>query len=235
LQASTIEGYERCVNKFLEFAQSDKPPIAIFNKFRNLLHERRLSRSTINNYSFAIKCYYKMLGEDISFPFIRPNNQIPYYFNEEEVDGIFRCCTNLKHLDMLKTLFYGCLRASELCNLDDRDVDLKSMVIRIRGGKGGRDGMVYISHDCARTLREYLELRPPHMINGLQPLFYTDFGHRWDRRDVNRMFTYYKKKACIEKPICTYTLWNKGLTELNWFIYPSSLQNFLNFWIIIDR
>ena len=151
LQASTIEGYERCVNKFLEFAQADLPPLAKFNEFRSQLHERRLSRSTINNYSFAIKCYYKMLGEDISVPFIRPNNQIPYYFNEEEVDGIFRCCTNLKHLAMLKTLFYGCLRASELCNLDDRDVDLKSMVIRIRGGKGGRDGIVYISHDCART------------------------------------------------------------------------------------
>lgn len=31
------------------------------------------------------------------------------------------------------------IRTSELCNLDDSDLDLKSLTLRIREGKGGQD------------------------------------------------------------------------------------------------
>jgi integrase len=39
---------------------------------------------------------------------------------------------------MLNVLFYGCLRASELCQLNDEDVDFKSLTLRING-KGGHE------------------------------------------------------------------------------------------------
>ncbi len=67
------------------------------------------------------------------------------------------------------------------------------------GGKGGEDAVVYITDDCARTLRRYLEVRPLLLINGHRPLFYTEFGKRWERRGVYGMFMYYKKLAGIEK------------------------------------
>ncbi len=83
--------------------------------------------------------------------------------------------------------------------IDDADVDLKALTIHIRGGKGGKDALVYITDDCAKTLRRYLEVRAPLEIDGRRPLFYTDFGGRWERRGVYRMFMYYKKRAGIEK------------------------------------
>ena len=89
---------------------------------------------------------------------MKRNDELPFYFDQDEVLRIFEACHNLKHLAMLQTLFYGCLRASELCNLDDRDLDLKSLTIHVREGKGGKDGMVYISEECARTLKQYLKL-----------------------------------------------------------------------------
>jgi integrase/recombinase XerD len=140
-----------------------------------------------------------MIGEEISFQFLKRNNNLPYYFDEEDVLKIFGSCHNLKHYAMLQTLFYGCLRASELCNLDDSDLDLKSQNLRIREGKGGKDGFVMISSECAKILRRYLEVRPQLEINGRKPLFYTDFRRRWDRKDLYRMFMDYKKKAGIEK------------------------------------
>jgi len=100
---------------------------------------------------------------------------------------------------MLQTLFYGCLRASELCNLNDDDLDLKARTLRIREGKGGKDGIVIISPECATTLKRYLEVRPRFEVDEHFPLFYTDFGRRWDRRDIYRMFMTYKKLAGIEK------------------------------------
>ena len=95
-----------------------------------------------------------MIGEDVSFPFLKRNDELPYYFGEEDVRNIFDICTNLKHYAMLQTLFYGCLRASELCNLDDQDIDLKTSLYMYVMGKGGRDGIAYLSNDCAKALRK---------------------------------------------------------------------------------
>jgi integrase/recombinase XerD len=198
-RTSTIDSYVGHAGRFLQFAQSERPPASAAQAFREQLLSRNLSRSSLNNYSFAIKCYYRMIGEEITFPFLKRNNHIPYYFDQEDVLRIFGACNNLKHYAMLQTLFYGCLRASELCNLDDSDVDLKARTLRIREGKGGKDGIVMIKQECVDTLKRYLEVRPPLDVGGRYPLFYTDFGKRWDRKDLYRMFMTYKEKAGIEK------------------------------------
>lgn len=42
-------------------------------------------------------------------------------------------------------------------------------------------------------------MRPLLKIDDHQPLFYTDYGQRWRRTEVHRMFVTYKVKAGIEK------------------------------------
>jgi site-specific recombinase XerD len=199
LRESSIPMYVLHVGKYLEFSGTDSPNEDDFARFRDHLHDLKLSRSTINNYSFSIKKYHEMLGQEVNFTFIKPNNTIPYYFDEEDIANIFNSCSNIKHFAMLKTMFYASLQASELCYLDDNDVDLKALTIYVRGGKGGKDGLVFITDDCAKALRHYLEVRAPIKIDGRKPLFYTDFGGRWERRSVYRMFMHYKKQAGIEK------------------------------------
>lgn len=196
---STMELYVRCLRAYLEFAKTDMPSEEDLINFRDSLLEKNLSRSAINNNSFAAIKYHNMLGENVYTPIMKRNDEIPYYFDEDDVLNIFSVCHNIKHLAMLHTLFYGCLRASELCHLDDGDVDLKNLTIRVREGKGGKDGIVFISNGCAKILKRYLEIRPPLEVNGSYPLFYTDFGRRWVRTEVHRMFVTYKKKAGIEK------------------------------------
>lgn len=198
LRESTISSYLFRVGKFLEFAKGDSPQVEEFTRFREMLLEKRLSRSSINNYCFAIKKYYEMCGKSITFNFVRPMNTIPHFFDENDIAKIFSVCGNIKHLAMLETLFYGCLRASELCSLDDCDLDLKSLTIRVEG-KGGKEAIAYITDDCAKTLRCYLEVRKTLEIDGREPLFFTDYGGRWERRGVYRMFMYYKRLAGIEK------------------------------------
>ena len=53
---------------------------------------------------------------------------------------------------MLQTLFYASLRASEICNLDECDIDLKSLTIRVEE-KGGKVAIAYITDDCAMQRR----------------------------------------------------------------------------------
>ena len=160
LRDSTIESYVWLVKSYLEYADTNRPTTTDFEAFRETLHEKNLSRSTINNYSFAIKKYHEMWGESIDYPFLKRNDEIPYYFDEEDVLRIFSVIHNIKHLAMLHTIFYGCLRASELCNLDDSDIDMKTLTLRVRERKGERDGMVFINNECVSMLKRYLLVRP---------------------------------------------------------------------------
>ena len=53
--------------------------------------------------------------------------------------------------------------------------------------------------ETAKTLNQYIQKKPKILIDGCEPLFITDFGHRWTNGDVYRMFMYYKKLAGIQK------------------------------------
>lgn len=196
---ATIESYSRHIKSCLEFCHTPEPNKEQLEKFRDHLFDKHLARSTINNMSFAMMRYQEMRGEHITFPILKRNETLPGFFTEDEVLSIFAAIRNLKHLAMLQTAFYGCLRSSELCNLDDCDVDLNSLRIHIREGKGGRDGIAYLNEICARTLRKYLEVRPDLTIDGRRPLFFTDFGRRFDRIDIHRIVADYKAKVGISK------------------------------------
>lgn len=162
--------------------------------------DNALSRSSINNYCFAIRQFHRMLGLDFEFTFLKPHNSIPYYFTADEVNRIFEEIKNIKHLAIFKTAFFACLRASEICALDVKDIDLEKLTPRVVDGKGGKNALLYLSEDAASTLRDYLAVRPDQKIEGRSPLFFSDFGARLDRRDIHRLVIHYKKRAKINKP-----------------------------------
>lgn len=205
LKPSTIASYVWRVNAFLEFAKCDKPPISAFDEFRQQLFDKKLSRSAINNSSFAIKRFYAMIGKEVTFEFVKPHDAVPFYFDDEDVVKIFHACRNIKHRAIFETLFFACLRSSELCGLDVEDVDLENLTIRLKETKrGDRNDIAYINGACANTLRQYLQIRPPMEIDGSKPLFYTDFGLRWDHKTIYYLFKDIKKRAGINKPGCVH-------------------------------
>lgn len=201
LKPSTIESYVWRVGVFLRFAQSDRPSVSAFEEFQQYLFDRGLSLSGINNSLFATKRFYKMLGQEVTFEFVKPHDTIPYYFTEEDVAKIFHSCINIKHRAMLETIFYGCLRSSELCELDIEDIDLDSQTVRLKETKrGDRNDIAYINSICANTLRQYLRVRPESNIGGRKPLFFTDYGLRWTHTTLHRQFMDIKKKAGVIRP-----------------------------------
>ena len=199
IRDATITTYLGNVHRYLRFAETVHPSTDDLEQFRDHLAEKKASRSTKNQYNYSIRAYHSMLGETIEVKRLEPNNEIPYYFEREDIIKIFSVISNIKHLAMLQTAFFAALRASELCNLDVSDIDLKNLTVRVRGGKRGKDGICLINDDCAAILRRYLDVRPSFAINGIEPLFYTDYGQRWQRTEVHRLFTHYKAKAGIQK------------------------------------
>ena len=198
MREATITGYVGNAARYLKFAGSDRPSSQDLERFRDILAQRKASRSTKNQYNYAIKAYHAMLGEKIEVKRLEPNNQIPYYFDKDEVIKIFDAIRNIKHLAILQTLFYACLRSSELCNLDVSDVDLKNLTIRVNNGKRGKDRIALINNECATILRRYFEVKPPFSLEDREPLFFTEYGQRWQRTEIYRLFANYKAKAGVE-------------------------------------
>lgn len=196
---STITLYLGNAYRYLRFANTARPTLKNAEEFSKTLLTSQRGRSTLNQYFYAIKSYHEMLGNDFTFKRIKPNNIIPYYFTAEDIEKIFSVINNLKHLAIFKTMFYGCLRVTELINLKDEDLNLNNLSILVKEGKGGKDGIVYITNSCANVLKEYLKVRPKHEIGGKRYLFFTDYGNVFKREDLHSIFTSYKIKAGINK------------------------------------
>jgi integrase/recombinase XerD len=197
---STIEDYLARVGRYLEFCGKEQPSPKKAQEYRDNLINHDLSNSSLENYSYAIKKYHKMLGQEIKFPRLKRANEIPYFFSDLEVNKIFDQINNLKHLAIFKTAFYACLRASELCNLDVEDINFDKKALVVRNGKCGKTAVCYLSEDAVETLQEYLAIRPDFDLEGKRPLFFTDYGRRFDRKEIYRLVISYKKKASINKP-----------------------------------
>jgi integrase/recombinase XerD len=188
------------VGRYLKFCDQKQPSQETAQNFRDQIMDNGLSRSSINNYCFAIRKFHQMPGLDFEFTFLKPHNEILFYFTADEVNRIFDEIRNIKHLAVFKTAFFACLRASDICNLDVKDIDLERLSLRVVEGKGGKNALLYLSEEAASALRDYLAVRPDLKLDGRSPLFYSDYGARLDRREIHRLVVHYKKRAGINKP-----------------------------------
>jgi hypothetical protein len=75
---STIEGYLGNISRYLEFCGTHKPSPQDISRFQGALHDLKLSRSTFNQYGYAIKANHTMFGEKVEFPRLNPNNNLRY-------------------------------------------------------------------------------------------------------------------------------------------------------------
>jgi hypothetical protein len=107
LKDNTITLYLRLINSYLKELNTNLPLPEDAEKFYESLHQKKLSRSAINNFAAAIIKYQEMIGKSVQIRFLRLNNSLPYYFDEMDILAIFDSCYNYKHLCMLMTLFFG--------------------------------------------------------------------------------------------------------------------------------
>jgi integrase/recombinase XerD len=95
-------------------------------------------------------------------------------------------------------MFNCLLRAGDIINLEDDDIDLKTMSLRIRDGKFGKSAILPVPPACVLTLEQYLQVRPRIEIDGKYPIFYTDRLNRWSLRSIELMFAECKKRAGVQ-------------------------------------
>jgi len=82
----------------------------------------------------------------------------------------------LRDRAIIKTLFDSGVRATELCNLSIRDIDLFTGQVTIMCGKGGKFGITFVGQNSLSAIKGYLETRPNAKLS--DPLFPNQEGNR---------------------------------------------------------
>jgi site-specific recombinase XerD len=135
-------------------------------QFVDHLLDKGLSPKTINCYLYSIRSLYEYLEEEqgVQNPVrsgdaLRLSKPLPRFLKDEQVDQLFGKITDKRDRALFYLMLRCGLRVEEVAHLELDALDLKKGRIMVRGGKGAKDRMVYISPDAQRALSDYLEKR----------------------------------------------------------------------------
>lgn len=120
---------------------------------------------------------------------------------------------------MLELMYGSGLRVSELCALDQGDLDLSGRMVRVRRGKGAKDRIVPVGRKAVKAAAEYLEVRgqlrhPKTGVQDPQALFLNQRGGRLTPRSVARLVDRSSEMAGTRAPASPHTLRHSCATHL---------------------
>lgn len=126
------------------------------------LHQRGLSRSTINVAISALRVFY---GVMLKRPVARIEECLPRprkvtrrarVYSREELRALFVMgCRSLRDRAFLMTVYGAGLRLSEACHLRVEDVESSRGMLRVAQGKGNKDRYTVLSPWLLEVLRDY--------------------------------------------------------------------------------
>ncbi len=129
-----------------------------------------------------------------------------------------------RDLAVLELLYSSGIRVSELCGLDNSDLDLVENSLRVFG-KGGKERIAFIGKLANESLRHYLHVRDTVIFKAMGaegravtapngPLFVNNKGARINPRTVQRAVRTYAKQIDINKTPTPHTLRHSFATHL---------------------
>ena len=174
-------------------------------EYLEYLGDKGLAPKTINGYLDTIRGFYEYLKHEhglVSDNPVKPGyslrlpRALPRFLSDAEIDLLFRTVRKSRDKAMFLIMLRCGLRVEEVANLTIGAVDFGSRMIKVLGGKWGRDRVVYMSYDASQALKAYLPVRPPSKSRGLflveKGLFR---GKPISVRGIQRRIEYYSHKT----------------------------------------
>lgn len=222
--ANTRESYLRDTMFFLEFlSENDVTPLEaderIIQEYVNHLHDLKRSPTTISRNLASVRCFYKFLifrglldtNPAKGIKLEKAVKKLPQVLSGEDIEHLLaqpditepKGCRDKA---MLELLYATGIRASELINLNIKDVNLRSGVLYCRGSKGVRPIPMYPAAVVA--VSDYI-YRMRGLIVGPESgnaLFVNLNGGRLTRQGFWKIVKGYATEAGIKKEITPHTL-----------------------------
>lgn len=193
---------------------------AVHRDTRPTTANRRLS-ALRRYFQWAMRERYVQEDPCLAVRSARQPLRTPKTLSEAQVDALLnapRDATELGLRDraMLETMYATGLRVSELVGLAALDVNLNEGVVRVIGGKGGKDRLVPLGAEAAHWIDRYIKHARPLLLAGrlCDALFVTVRGEGMHRQNFWLMVKRYAKDAEIHAPISPHVLRHAFATHL---------------------
>jgi integrase/recombinase XerD len=168
--AITTRNYLRVVADFAKHFGKSPDKLGL-NELRTyqayLLRERKLTPGTVVNQVAALRFFFVKTLKRHQFrdflPYPQDRRRLPTVLSREEVSRLINAAGTLFRRTLLMTLYGTGMRRSELAHLKVGDIDSQRMIIRVVGGKRGKDRDLPLSPALLETLREYWRWRKPKL------------------------------------------------------------------------
>jgi integrase/recombinase XerC len=143
--------------------------------------------------------------------------KIPHTINYEQVQMLFEQPDTTSYLGfrdrtIMELLYSSGLRISELVTLDRQDIDIKSLLIKLKG-KGKKERIIPITKNAAEWVNAYLTHLERHQdIDGhlaqqdSHAIFLNKFGTRLTARSIDRHFDRYFTATGLAGKVTPHTL-----------------------------
>jgi len=175
----TIENYNHYLTRFINFAKVESPKDITeeaIRKYRLQLNRttdergKPLKKVTQNYHIIALRSFLKYLAKrDIravpaeKIELGKQEEREVVFLEPSELERFLRApqgalLSDLRDRAILETLFSTGLRVSELCSLNQDDIDLKRGEFSVRG-KGSKLRLVFLSDAAKAALKSYLDKR----------------------------------------------------------------------------
>ena len=218
--ATTIKTYR---NEFLQLLQllkgkavHDLTPGDLRRYMLYCFEKLKLTENTLHSRINAMKFYFEqVLGREKFFweiPRPKKLQQLPKFFNQDEITSIIKAVANLKHKTMLMLAYSSGLRVSEVVSIKTRNIDSRRMCILIEQAKGKKDRVVPLSALLLIMLREYWKKYKPqkdgYLFEGQNK------KEPYSTRSLQLVLADAKGKAGIIKPGSIHALRHSFATHL---------------------
>ena len=180
------------------------------------LRAKNIKTSTIKHYLRVLELLGEYKGLPLKIHKPKTIYAIPKALNTTECKSLITACDNLRDQAIVSILIYCGLRSKELCDLKIDDIDLKNRFIYVRdhgkGIKNRHERKVIMSHDCAKNVKLWTEVRPT--LDDNDSLFFTVNGEKLTGLRLNRIIKSIARKAGLSENVYTHLLRHTCATNM---------------------
>ena len=184
------------------------PPKEMAQKLAKLLKKQNPDPNYLKQTFKHVRQQLCIIG-DSSTP-----KKLPDLLSDDELNRFYETVwksDNKAHSIIIKLLLFTGVRNAELSNILLEDVDLVSLKIHIRQGKGAKDRYIPIPKSFRGELSQYIDKQQQ---KGAQYLFETNRQEKYSTRWIRGIVKKYALKAGIDKRIYPHLFRHQLLTFL---------------------
>jgi len=163
-----------------------------------------LKPSTVHARLAAAGHLLRWLGHSMPEHVSRPHRgrRLPRTLNRSELESVRRAAANCENpvANVIITILLDTgIRVSELCNMDEHDIDIEDNSARVVGGKGNKDRMVLFTEQTTRALELWEPSRISRNIHEDSALLINNRGGRLTPRSVQKLMNEIGKSADLPR------------------------------------